>query len=156
MILDLFIIIILSLLGIFLLIAEIFIIPGFGVAGIAGFIFMGGSVWYAYDQLGPTGGNITFLIAGIGFLVMVYLFVKSKMVNRMALKKEIKSNIENTIDSSIVAGDEAMTISILNPMGSVLVKGMKIEAKSPEGFIDVNSRVIIEKVEKTKVIVRLA
>ena len=49
-----------------------------------------------------------------------------------------------------------MTISILNPMGSVLVKGMKIEAKSPEGFIDVNSRVIIEKVEKTKVIVRLA
>ena len=39
-------------------------------------------------------------------------------------------------------------------MGSVLVNGYKVEAKSLEGFIDVNTRIIIEKVEKTVVIVK--
>ncbi len=154
MIFDLLIIIILSVLGVFLLIAEIFLIPGFGIAGIAGMLVMGGSIWYSYMQIGEVAGNITLLISSLAFLIMVYLFVKSKMLNRFSLKKEIKSSVTNTVDSSIKEGDEGESISILNPMGSVLVNGYKVEAKSLEGFIDVNTRIIIEKVEKTVVIVK--
>ena len=64
MVLDIFIISMLSVLGIILLIAEVFIIPGFGIAGISGALFFGGSVWYAYEQIGTTAGNITLLISG--------------------------------------------------------------------------------------------
>ena len=117
-------------------------------------LVMGGSIWYSYMQIGDLAGNITLLISSIAFLIMVYLFVKSKMLNRFSLKKEIKSSVTNTIDSSIKEGDEGESISILNPMGSVLVKGYKVEAKTLEGFVEVNTRVRIERVEKTVVIVR--
>ena len=156
MALDLFIILVLSVFGIALLIAEIFVIPGFGVAGIAGLLFMGGSVWFAYDQLGAFGGNITLLISGIFFLVAVILFIKSKMLNKMALKREITYKVSNEIDSSVKVGDKAVTISRISPMGSILLNGKKIEAKSLTGFIDENTDVIIEKIENTVVIIREA
>ena len=72
----------------------------------------------------------------------------------MALKKEIKSTSPNIISQSVSVGTEAKTISILNPMGSVLVNGTKLEAKSLDGFIEEDSLVIVTKVEPTLVIVK--
>ena len=126
----------------------------FGIAGRSGALFFGGSVWYAYEQIVTTAGNITLLISGLCLIVAIFLFIKSKMLNKFALKKEIKSNINNNVDSSVMPGDKAVTISRISPMGSILLNDKKIEAKSLTGFIDVNKEVVIEKVEKTLVIIR--
>ncbi|MDO5570014.1 MAG: NfeD family protein [Bacteroidales bacterium] len=154
MTLDIIIIIILSIFGIGLIIAEVFLIPGFGIAGIGGLAFLSGAIWFAYEQLGTTAGNITLLISIIFLILGLYLFVKSKMLNKVALKKEIDSVSPNAIEKDIKVGDIGKAISIINPMGTVLVNNQTVEAKSEEGFIEVNKEVEIVKVFKTAVVVR--
>ena len=154
MLVDYFIITILAILGIFLIIAEVFLIPGFGIAGISGMLFLIGTVWFAFSQLGPEVGYITLVVCGCALIIGIVLFVKSKLLTHMALKKEIKSTSPNIISQSVSVGTEAKTISILNPMGSVLVNGSKMEAKSLDGFIEEDSHVIVTKVEPTLVIVK--
>ncbi|MEG1615913.1 MAG: NfeD family protein [Bacteroidales bacterium] len=150
---DLIIIMLLALFGIGLIILEVFFIPGFGVAGIGGIAFMGGAVWFAYEQLGTTVGNITLLGCLIALIIGVYWFVKSKALNRMALKKEIDSTAPNTIGSEIREGETGVTLSILNPMGTILVKGHQVEAKSENGFIEVGKNVKIIRIFPTSVVV---
>ncbi|MGL4292832.1 MAG: NfeD family protein [Bacteroidales bacterium] len=154
MVLDIIIILVLALFGIGLVILEVFLIPGFGFAGLAGIAFMGGSVWYAYEQAGPLWGNIILLFCILTLIFSIYKFIKSKMLNKMSLHKEIDSTAPNEIDRNIQVGDAGITISILNPMGSVLINNEKTEAKSEEGFIDVNQPVRVVRREATKIIVR--
>ena len=135
MILDLIIILILALFGIGLIILEVFFIPGFGFAGIGGILFMGGAVWFSYEQLGTMIGNITLLSSIIFLIISFYFFVKSKMLNRIALKKEIKSKSPNLIENCVNIGDEGISISRINPMGTVLINNQNFEAKSEEVII---------------------
>ncbi|MEG1586414.1 MAG: NfeD family protein [Bacteroidales bacterium] len=154
MALDIFIILILALFGIGLVILEIFLIPGFGFAGIAGIAFMGGSVWYAYEQLGLLGGNITLLICILTLIIGIYRFIKGKMLSRIALNKEIDSTAPNKIGTEVQAGETGVTLSIMNPMGTVIIGNKTYEAKSEEGFIEVNKPVEIIKVDTTNIIVK--
>lgn len=151
---DLILIIILALFGIGLIILEVFLIPGFGVVGIGGIAFMAGSVWFAYEQLGSLAGHITLIVSCLVLIVAIYRFIKGKMLTRMALKKEIVSTAPNQVTQEIQPGQEALTLSILNPMGTILLDGKRIEAKSEDGFVDVGRRVEVIRVNKTNVLVR--
>ena len=59
---ELFVIVLLIALGTILLVAEIALIPGFGVSGIAGIAAMIGSAVYAFMQMGEIAGWITIAI----------------------------------------------------------------------------------------------
>ena len=59
---ELFVIGLLIVLGTVLLVAEIALIPGFGVSGIAGIGAMIGSAVYAFMQLGEIAGWVTIAI----------------------------------------------------------------------------------------------
>jgi hypothetical protein len=48
----------LIIIGLLLLFAEILLIPGVGVAGIVGLLSLGGSCFYAFNQMGSTAGAI--------------------------------------------------------------------------------------------------
>ena len=53
-------IITLILVGLVLILAEILLIPGVGVAGVLGLLSMGGSCYYAFYEFGTlTGGIVT-------------------------------------------------------------------------------------------------
>ena len=51
-------IVILILVGILLLLAEILLVPGVGVAGVLGLISLVGSCVYAFNMFGATTGTI--------------------------------------------------------------------------------------------------
>lgn len=61
-------IITLILVGIVLMIAEILLIPGVGVAGILGLLSLGGSCWYAFYEFGNLTGGI---VTGVTAVVLV-------------------------------------------------------------------------------------
>ena len=50
------------LLGIAFMLAEIFLLPGLTISGIAGLIFLVGGVFYAYMYMGAWAGNLTLVI----------------------------------------------------------------------------------------------
>ncbi len=153
MILDIIIILVLALVGIGLLILEIFFIPGIGIAGIGGIAMLAGAVWFAYEQIGTITGNVTLITSLIVLILSIYWFIKGKMINNLSLHKDIDSTAPNNIKSDIKIGQEGITISQIKPMGQILIDGNVIEAKSENGFIEVNKKVEVEKIYSTYVII---
>lgn len=152
---DILIIGTLLIIGIFLIILEIFFLPGITIAGIASVLFLAGAVYYAFAELGVTECLVVLAVAIIASIVVIVWFMRSKTLNRMSLHTEIDSVAPTLVDARVKVGDTGVTLSRLNPMGQVLIGDEKIEAKSLDGFIDEGQSVQVVKVENTSVIVRI-
>lgn len=151
---DILIVVVLCIIGILLILAEIFLIPGVTLTALAGIAFSIGGVYYAFRNLGVTAGIIALfsvaLVIGIAF---VYL-VKSKALDKIALKTDSNSTVASNESMAISAGDEGISISRLNPMGKVRVNNITMEAKTLGEFVDENTAVIVLKVSLTQLIVK--
>ncbi len=91
---DILILVLLSLAGVLLLVLELFLIPGLGIAGIAGGGFLIGAVVYAYKFVGATAGHITFFAALAMTAIAIYVFYKSRAMEKMGLDAEIDDKVE--------------------------------------------------------------
>lgn len=151
---DLVLIIGLIVLGIFFMILEVYLIPGISVAGIASLIcFIIGNV-LAYKNLGTVAG--TWILAGsmVSLGTVLYLFLRSKTLDRMALKSEIKSKTEPFQGLDVQPGDVGVTISRLAPIGRIKINGKTIEGRSENEMIDQNTPVEVIEVGSYNVLVR--
>ncbi len=89
--------ILLVLFGIGLLLAEMFLLPGFGVAGIFGVLSMAGAVAVAYIKLAALwawAGHVTLLACVVLCGIAIYLFIKSKAMDKMALDTKIEGGVD--------------------------------------------------------------
>lgn len=90
---SLFIVILLVVLGVGLLVAELFLLPGFGVAGLFGFGMLIASVVVAYKCLGALAGHITLGAVLVLSILATYIFFKSRVVEKMGLDTQIDSKV---------------------------------------------------------------
>lgn len=155
MTLEIIIIIALILIGVALMMAEIFLLPGITIAGIAGGLLMIASVVYAFYNIGDTAGFITIGV-NIVLTAGAFLFlIKSKSLDRISLKKDIDSVVEQPELENLHVGDKGIAISRLNPIGKAEFGEKIVEAKSFTGeFIDSEEMIEIVKVGKTNVSVQ--
>ena len=151
---EIVILITLMVAGILLFLLEIFLIPGISIAGIAGTLFLGGAVIYAYTVMGTFAGNLTLGLSVIGLVAGIWLFVRSRMLEKISLKTDIDSKVEPLKDIEINEGDEAVTVSRLAPVGKIRINDAVVEAKSLNDFIDEGEKVVVIKVQTTNVIVQ--
>ena len=152
---DILIVIILCLLGLILILIEIFLIPGITLMAIAGIVFVGGGIYYAFSQIGTGAGFLTLLISLLCVGAAFVYLVKSKALDKtIGLKTNIDSSVASNDYQHISAGDTGITISRLNPIGKVKVNGITIEAKSLDNFIDEEVEVEVLKVSPTQLIVK--
>ena len=89
--------ILLLLFGVLLLVAELFLLPGFGIAGVCGFLSLAGSVIFAYLKLAPIypwAGHVTLAACIVLTAVAIYAFVKSHAIEKMALDTTIDSKVD--------------------------------------------------------------
>ena len=89
--------IVLLVFGIMLLLAEMFLLPGFGIAGISGFISLTGSVITAYVKLAPIwpwAGHVTLGACILLSIIAIIVFIKSKTMDKMALNTKIDSSVD--------------------------------------------------------------
>ena len=91
---DVAVVIILLVFGILLLVAEMFLLPGFGIAGITGFGSLAASVVVAYCKLSATAGHVTLIGAVVLTGLAIFGFVKSKAFKKMSLDTTIDSKVE--------------------------------------------------------------
>ncbi|MCE5225461.1 MAG: NfeD family protein [Porphyromonadaceae bacterium] len=155
MILDIAIVAFLLVVAIVLLLLEIFLLPGITVAGIGGFLFAAGGVAYAYSKLGLLAGNISLISAGLVFAISFFWLLRSNSFSKVALKKEVDGRLVSSRDLGIEPGDEGITLSRLNPMGKIRVKGITVEAKSFNGFVDENIPVVVVRIDASNVLVKI-
>lgn len=155
MILDIAIVVFLLVVAIILLLLEVFLLPGITVAGIGGFLFAVGGIAYAYSELGVLAGNISLIASGLVFVIIFFWLLRSNSFNKVALKKEVEGKLVSSRDLGIEPGDEGITISRLNPIGKIRVKGITVEAKSFNGFVDENTPVIVVRVDANNVLIKI-
>ena len=153
MLLDTFILIVLLAVAIFLLILEIFFLPGISVAGIAAVVFYGVTIYYAFARIGIVAGIITIIASIVLTILLIWYFMRSRALDTMSLHTNIDETAPTQIDASIQVGDRGVTLSRLNPMGRVLVDGISVEGRSMQ-YIDENVEVEVVKIDVTSVWVR--
>lgn len=144
-------IIFLILLGIALLLLDLLVIPGI-VISIVGILCMAGGVVAAFLQYGTIAGVITLSAVALLIIATVALILHSKVWRRLQLNTQIKGKM-NEIDSKIMVGMSGKAISRLAPMGLGRFGDETIEVTSPQDFIDVDTDIVITKIESNKVYV---
>lgn len=155
MALNIIIIIAVVTLGILFLLIEIFLLPGVGIAGIAGAALLIGGVAYAYMFVGSTAGNITLVVSGLLLAGSFAWLVKSKTLRKIGLKADINETVDNSHLRGISAGDTGVCVSRLNPIGKVMINDVMVEGKSIDGdFIDEEAEIEVVKVETYNVLVK--
>jgi len=89
-----FLVVLLVLAGVALLLMEMFLLPGFGIAGVSGFGCLIAAVVLAWILLGHLAGYVTLgacvLLSGLA----IWGFLRSKALDKMALDSKIDSHVE--------------------------------------------------------------
>ena len=150
--LDILIIVFVMAAAIALLLAEIFLLPGITIAGIAGALFAIGGIAYAYT-ISMTVGNITLGSSIVIFGGIFLWLMRSNSFHRVSLKTNIESTVDSPRNMDLKVGDEGVTLSRLAPIGKARFHHITIEAKSTNEFIDENTPVVIVRVDGYNVIV---
>ena len=87
----------LVLVGVGLLLAEMFLLPGFGIAGIFGLASLIAAVVIAYLKLVALwawAGHVTLAACIVLCAIAIWIFVKSKAMDKMALDAKIEGGVD--------------------------------------------------------------
>ena len=145
-------IILLILSGILLLLAEIFIIPGIGVAGFLGVASLTGSCWYAFARLGNAAGTGVTVFNVILVTGLLIYCLRGKTWKRFELQEVIAGGAPG--GPVVVPGDRGTTVTRLAPMGTARFGGRTLEVTSDEGMLDPGVEVEVVRVEGNKIFVK--
>lgn len=152
-------IIVCFLVGIGLLVAEVFL-PGFGLPGISGIILEFVTVWLTWANHGPVAalGMTIIILAVIAIAISVAL--KSAAHGRLSRSSLILNQEEGAGtgsaagDIEVFLGKEGVTDTVLRPAGIAEFDGVRLNVVSDGEFVPAGARVRIAKVEGARILVR--
>jgi membrane-bound serine protease (ClpP class) len=157
--------ILIFVIGLILLVLEIFVIPGFGVAGIIGFIciFAGLTLSLINNSEFGLPGGIMEAMGSVLFRVMITVLIAFTLLftvggsifnfpifNKMVLSTDQKSEEGFTIkqqEQVNLIGKEGLAITDLRPSGKVEIDNNSYDAIADSEFISKGEMVYITKVE---------
>jgi membrane-bound serine protease (ClpP class) len=158
--------ILLFLVGLILIAVELFVLPGFGIAGISGvlLIFVAlvlsliENVVFDFEpvnaqRLGVAIMTVVFGLFG-GFILSLYLGKKMFSAQSGPFKNFALNTVQNVsdgylnVDASFIAlkGKTGTTQTVLRPGGKVLIDGEVYDAMTESGFIDRGENIVVVKV----------
>ena len=137
---DILIIIVLIVAAVILFLVELFVIPGISIAGILAGACMIYANYYAFAYLGTTAGFITLGVSAIACIGSLILFMRSKTLDKVALKKNITSKVDRT------AADTGVAITRLALIGNAEIDGNIVEVKSMDGFLNEKTPIIVNRI----------
>jgi membrane-bound serine protease (ClpP class) len=177
--------IVLFLLGIVLLAVELFIIPGFGLVGISGFILIGLSlvlsmqdfviprIDWEWNLLGRNAAVVFIgLVAAIvGIAIIALLGPRIRLFDRFTLQTRIsdtsgghgipdedakKSAVQSVAsDYQRLVGKTGVAATVLRPSGFIEIEDEVFSAEAEGSFVDPGRGVKVTKVNGNRITVRL-
>jgi membrane-bound serine protease (ClpP class) len=153
--------------GLILLILEIFVIPGFGIAGIGGIILILASIFlsllggYPFLDFNAVSMAIVQLsIALLAAIVLIFILArflpKSNIFKKFILSEEEKAASGYTSRSNLseLLGAEGIALTTLRPAGTAEFNGKRIDVVTDSEYIEHGKPVIVTAVEGMRVVVR--
>jgi len=173
--------ILLFLVGVMLILAEIFLIPGFGITGVSGILLVLVSLVLIFTHRAiPERGNaldaiewqqlgiavMNVLTSFVGSIVVMVAFVatlgrylpKIPLARRLALTKslDVESPLVAEGEGEALVGREGEAVTLLRPAGKARFGEKVYDVVTEGGFIDRKSAVVVVRVEGRRIIVREA
>ena len=157
--------------GIVLIAVEVFVIPGFGVAGIAGitcvvmaliFVMIDNDFFnFDYVPSGELSTAAVVVFAGmLGAMVLIfslgYRFTESKMFSRVALMGEQRKadGYTSSFYTTDLMGKEGIVFSTLRPSGRVEIDGDIYDAYTRGEYVEKGDKITVISQEGTSLKVR--
>lgn len=146
----------LMVIGLLLLGAEVFVIPGFGVAGVLGIVALGGGVTIAWANWGAMAGVLLLFASLTGTVAFVFLFFKSRAGNRLMLGDTLEKTSAVSDDDRRLIGRRGVAVTMLRPSGAAEFGEDRVEVETDGDFIPKGQPVVVVAVAMGRVVVELA
>lgn len=152
--------------GVILLLLEIFVIPGFGIFGILGITFIIGGLFLGllsdfdltgWDTISTAVIQLALSLLGtfiVGLILLKFL-PKSTMLNKLVLQEKVASK-SGYADKEVFAdyiGLEGQALTDLRPSGAAVINGKRIDVVTEGDYINHGSDIIVKSVEGSKIVV---
>lgn len=158
----------LFLVGVGLLLLEIFVIPGFGIAGIAGIISMilglylsllGNLKYLQFDDFTAAAGHIALalIITFIGFTIILKYFPGTSIWRKISLGDQQKKEsgfVSTSKDYSRYLGADGIAVTPLRPAGIAQINNERLDVVTEGEFIEKGANITVVRVEGFKLIVQ--
>ena len=154
-------------LGILLLLLEILVIPGFGIAGISGIILVLSGIFLSFvkNPLSATSSQLNQAFYSFSFTIIVTflgIIIAWRYLPHTSLWKRLILNFSETrkqgFDSSASAqsflGKTGESLTQLRPSGRVMVGGKTLDVITEGEFIEKDKPIKVIKVEGNKITVK--
>lgn len=162
--------ILLFLLGLILLLVEIFALPGFGLIGLTGIFLM---VWSLLVSMAPSLPNgpmipslpdlripirnlvISMLLSGVGVLLLSRFMPKSKATSWLVLKESTSAGdgYNSSDEHKDLLGQPGRTITALRPSGAAMFGERRQDVVTRGEFINEKTMVKVVEVHGNRVVV---
>lgn len=161
--------IVLFVIGVSLIVVEIFVIPGFGLAGLSGItlvIFslgaaLIGNIGLNFPELNQISNAVwTMAVTLILGVAMIASFVRylpdNSMLNKLVLSEttDRTSGYISQESKDDLLGEEGIAITALRPSGTVLVLDRRVDVVSDGEFVEKGARVKVVDTSSSRVMVQ--
>ena len=152
----------LFILGLGLIALEVFVIPGFGVAGVLGITLMLGSVFFVFDKAYEFRTAVMWLSVSViltaGLAILAAFFLpETQLFQRLALSTvmdtEMGYHSSSAEDFQEYLGQSGVALTPLRPSGTARIADKRVDVVTVGDFIPQDSNVKVVEVEGSKVFV---
>ena len=150
--------------GLALIVLEVFVIPGFGVAGILGLMLMLGSVFYTFFQntddisVALLWLSISIILTSVLAIVATVFLPKSSPFQRLALSTVMSTDLgyhSTGADFQSFLGKTGVALTPLRPAGTAKIDNKRLDVVTVGDFIAQNTPVRVLEVEGSKISVEV-
>jgi len=145
------IILVLIVLGLILILLELFVTPGF-ISGFLGAVAWVYALYKIYTIYGEKSGH--YALAGLLLLILACIFIaiKTGFWNKVSLHHNIEGKVNEL--PALQIGEIGYTISVCRPVGKVNFNGIIVEATSTGDMIQNAVNVEIVSISNNKIIIK--
>ena len=152
-------------LGIVALAVEVFVLPGFGVAGVLGLAAIGGAIVLSLMGAAPSGGDVVQAVAILGASLLITVAVtyawlrhipNSDRFGGLFLRGEM-AQADGYVSAALRAdlvGQEGVAVTDLRPAGTATIAGERVDVVTEGEYIAQGSAVRVLRSEGYRHVVR--
>lgn len=158
--------IVIFIVGVVLLLLEIFVIPGFGIVGVLGIILMISGLFLGLvGDFSITDSNdisnaiiqlaSSFVMAGVLLFILSKFLPKTAMWNNLILHADISSTSGYTsnIDLSSLIGSVGVAMTDLRPAGTAIINNKRIDVVTDGEYIKNGTSIVVNFIHGSRVVV---
>lgn len=156
-----YIVALIFVIGLALIVLEVFVIPGFGVAGILGLILMLASVFYTFFQstddvnIALLWLSISIILTSVLAIIATIFLPKSAPFQHLALSTVMSTeqgyHSAGSQDFESFIGKTGVALTPLRPAGTARIDNKRLDVVTVGDFIAQNTRVKVLEVEGSKI-----